>query len=600
MPCALRADVGLTLALFARCFQVTWLYSYILATYSKLDSFSGPQLSRVFELLPRLAPYGSWLDEIIQICAAESARRSAAPYAVAEAAAEEQQQLAGAQTLCTLLRARQQQRRRRRAGSGSERRRLAAAAGGAALVAAEAAVAAGAAPPRARGPGAVLVEQGGGVPLLRPVLPAAPQATPGRAVGSAGPAEPLQRWPAAAAVPGRGPSPQTPLPPPSSLSLGSTYLPLPQQLPVGAGEVRLVPGPSVPILPVFSAADAAFRPASGQVPARGDARARSDEAEELLAGAAAQGVEVPAAALTTALRAARAGRGGGGGGPGRGDGDDDDPPDDDPMTMTRLTGAGRAVAAEEEAAALAALPRARDAAGVAVLAAAVRASPRLAAVAAAVDLGSLDPIWVPPPPPASPPPSPPERLLSRPRPSRRASALAAAAVVAAGARSPALTAIPVPGSPAASLDQGGDAPLPPAGPRTTPSARRGGWAGSGEAARPASVPAALATAGGPEAGGLLAAAGGDAAEAAGLAALGSAEDPRVQWLDSSTLSRLMGQPEGPPGPDFAGCASRRASAAALRAQRSAASGGPFRVGRVWSHEGHGEGSLGPATPALSG
>ncbi|GIL82910.1 hypothetical protein Vretimale_8412 [Volvox reticuliferus] len=59
--------------------QASWLYAFIMAAYSKLDSFDSSQLSLVFGCLPALTPHGSWLDEIIQICAAETAMRAAQP-----------------------------------------------------------------------------------------------------------------------------------------------------------------------------------------------------------------------------------------------------------------------------------------------------------------------------------------------------------------------------------------------------------------------------------------------------------------------------------------------------------------------------------------
>ncbi|GLI67300.1 hypothetical protein VaNZ11_011486 [Volvox africanus] len=59
--------------------QASWLYAFIMAAYSKLDSFDSAQLNLVFGCLPALTPHGSWLDEIIQICAAETAMRAVQP-----------------------------------------------------------------------------------------------------------------------------------------------------------------------------------------------------------------------------------------------------------------------------------------------------------------------------------------------------------------------------------------------------------------------------------------------------------------------------------------------------------------------------------------
>ncbi|EFJ41527.1 hypothetical protein VOLCADRAFT_107685 [Volvox carteri f. nagariensis] len=59
--------------------QASWLYAFIMAAYSKLDSFGSAQLALIFDRLPELTPHGSWLDEIIQICAAEASMRAIQP-----------------------------------------------------------------------------------------------------------------------------------------------------------------------------------------------------------------------------------------------------------------------------------------------------------------------------------------------------------------------------------------------------------------------------------------------------------------------------------------------------------------------------------------
>jgi hypothetical protein len=56
----------------------SWLYSFVLAAYTHLDSFSSAQLADLFEALPKVAPSSSWLDELVQICAVELSRGSAA------------------------------------------------------------------------------------------------------------------------------------------------------------------------------------------------------------------------------------------------------------------------------------------------------------------------------------------------------------------------------------------------------------------------------------------------------------------------------------------------------------------------------------------
>ncbi len=57
-----------------------------MAAYSRLDAFGSAQLGAVFECLPALTPHSSWVDEIIQICAAEDAMRSSTAAAAAAAA----------------------------------------------------------------------------------------------------------------------------------------------------------------------------------------------------------------------------------------------------------------------------------------------------------------------------------------------------------------------------------------------------------------------------------------------------------------------------------------------------------------------------------
>ena len=52
--------------------QVSWLYSYVLAAYGRLDSFDAVQLGVLFNALPTISPYPAWLDELVQIAASES------------------------------------------------------------------------------------------------------------------------------------------------------------------------------------------------------------------------------------------------------------------------------------------------------------------------------------------------------------------------------------------------------------------------------------------------------------------------------------------------------------------------------------------------
>ena len=44
----------------------------MLAAYGRLDNFDAAQLGVLFAALPAISPHPAWLDELVQICAAES------------------------------------------------------------------------------------------------------------------------------------------------------------------------------------------------------------------------------------------------------------------------------------------------------------------------------------------------------------------------------------------------------------------------------------------------------------------------------------------------------------------------------------------------
>ncbi|GLC45255.1 hypothetical protein PLESTM_001707600 [Pleodorina starrii] len=649
--------------------QASWLYAFILAVYSKLDTFDSAQLALVFDRLPALTPHGAWLDEIIQICATEAATRATQAQAQAsqsqlqlqqqqeeeahshsqELSLHERQPHARPELLAPPQPQQQQlaQQQGQEAGTGAEvaiaeavvfasaedapaavapatasQAELASATSGFAAAEEPVAVRSIAVDGAAAAATAVGVRSSDGIVV---------QGASGLGSGSAVP--PLSAaQDTAASAPAEALTATIPIAA-ELVSAASDVLLMPAApcggggsssasrgtLLSGASSVGLLgdSGFGSPGLGADDDDDAAATAELLQRIPQGELLVVEPSAVALAAlaqSSSSSGVDGNGASAVTAngsangngssasRRSRRRGDGPGGGG-GSGDGDGGSPSggswDDDlfaDVGAAAAGGSGRtpdvgllqrprvgrapaaAVLASVSAAAAAAIasgaavapssPRGAHPAAVAATTAVSAATPSSVGLTGAADepwSGSDRGVGFVAAPAAAAAPVP-VTLQPKPRP------LGAVTQPSAAPGSMAATAIEAPAVAAGAAQA------------SLPGSPGGTGAGvAAEASKPL-LPFGSAPQGVP-----MCPAAAAATAAAGAAAAAAADDSRVQYLDSASLSRLIGPPDGPPGPDFSGCQKRAKQG---RAARGAGGAGPFQLGRIWNNDGDSSGGAG--------